>query len=500
MQPDLEQIHDGNFRITVLGLGHIGLPTALGFAELGWEVVGADNDQNKVAEIVQGRCPFFEPGLKELLNKHAGNSKLTFTADVDAAVRAGTIVFLCVGTPQAANGEADLSAIEALARTIARNLVGYKLIVEKSTVPAITGQWVRKVLHRHALHALCAWDLDPLNGVTKVSHTRVLKSADAPVFDIASNPEFLQEGRAVRDFFQPDRIVCGVMSNVARQLFERLYREMKCPIIFTDVTTAELIKHSANAFLATKISFINMLSDVCDAVGADVAQVATGIGLDSRIGGCFLSAGIGFGGYCLPKDLRAFIRLAEEYNVDCGLLRETENVNQARVARLVRKIREALWIIEGKTIAVLGLAFKPNTDDIREAPSLRVISALEALGARFRIYDPKGMAQAKALFASQPEKYILCSDAYDAAAQADVIVVLTEWEEFRHLDLARLRKLMHTPVIVDGRNLFNPADVHAANFEYLAMGRAVSSPVAPVGPIPSKQLEIANLVSAAGND
>lgn len=503
MSTFFDQITSSKFRITVLGLGHIGLPTALGFAEMGWEVVGADTDANKVCMIKQGKCPFFEPGLQELLLKHLDNPNLTFTVDVDAAVRAGTVIFLCVGTPQRNDGEADLTAIEALARTIAHNLEGYKLIVEKSTVPAITGHWIKKVLQRRAKHASCAWDMDAVGSEGGLSQISAFEFKARPVFDIASNPEFLQEGKAVENFFAPDRIVCGVMSNAARQILKQLYRNMKCPILFTDITTAELIKHSANAFLATKISFINMLSDVCEAVGADVTQVAVGIGLDSRIGPKFLNAGLGFGGYCLPKDLRAFIHLAEEYKVNCGLLRETERVNQDRVTRLIRKIREALWIVDNKTIAVLGLSFKPDTDDLREAPSLRVIEALQALGARLRIYDPQGLAQFQTMVGAEPGVLTLCRDAYDAADQADAIVVLTEWDEFRHLDLERLREQMHTAIMIDGRNIYDPADLERAGFEYQGMGRHTS----PGAPLPDSvpKLSLSQMVpemlpSATGDD
>jgi len=344
-------------RIAVLGLGHVGLPTALGFVQLGWEVIGADDDASKIAMIRSGKAPFFEPGLDNLLAGGLASGQLTLSQSVDEAVRAATILFVCVGTPQRDTGEADLSQVEAIARTIARNLNGYKLIVEKSTVPAITAQWIKKTI------------------------TRFAKLADGPgktqaEFDVASNPEFLQEGKAVDNILRPDRVVVGVESERARNLLERLYRPLDCPILFTNASTAELTKHAANAFLSTKISFINMMADVCEAVGADVTQVALGMGLDPRIGREFLNAGIGFGGYCFPKDLRAFIYLAREHGLDCGLLKEVENINLHRVEVFLKKVQRAVWVLQGKRMGVLGLAFKGGTDDIRESPALRIVRAL----------------------------------------------------------------------------------------------------------------------------
>src|SRR5271166_6629227 len=307
-------------RLAVLGLGHVGLPTTLGFAEMGWEVIGADDDASKVAMIRSGRMPFYEPGLEDLLARVLAGGRLTLSHSVEEAVRAATILFVCVGTPQKDSGEADLSQVEALTRVIARNSNGYKLIVEKSTVPAITAQWIKKTLNRLAKQA----------AAPGMQHAE---------FDVASNPEFLQEGKALENIFRPDRVVVGVESERARALLERLYRPLDCPLLFTNVSTAELTKHAANAFLSTKISYINMVADICAAVGADVSQVARGIGLDPRIGTEFLNAGIGFGGYCFPKDLRAFMHLGREHGVDCGLLSEVENINQRRVEVFLKKLR-----------------------------------------------------------------------------------------------------------------------------------------------------------------
>jgi UDPglucose 6-dehydrogenase len=439
-------------RLAVLGLGHVGLPTALGFAEMGWEVIGADDDASKVTTIQRGQTPFYEPGLEQLLARGLSGGRLTLTQSVEEAVRAATILFVCVNTPQKDTGEADLSQVEAIARTIAWNLNGYKLIVEKSTVPAITAQWIKKTVARFARRA---------NG-------REGPHAD---FDVASNPEFLQEGKALENIFHPDRVVVGVESERARTLLERVYEPLGCPILFTNVSTAEVIKHAANAFLSTKISFINMVADVCEAVGADVAQVALGMGFDPRIGRDFLSAGIGFGGHCFPKDLRAFMHLAREHGVDSGLLKEVENINLRRVQVFLKKLRSAVWVLQGKRIGVLGLAFKGGTDDIRESPALRIIKALLEEGARLRVHDPRAMEASRREILPQAGRLEYCFSAYEAAREANALLILTPWEEYRELDFVRLRELMEVPVIVDGRNLLDPDVVRASGFEYTGMGR-----------------------------
>jgi UDPglucose 6-dehydrogenase len=294
-------------------------------------------------------------------------------------------------------------------------------------------------------------------------------------FDVASNPEFLREGKALEDFFHPDRIVCGVESDRARDILNGLYRALRCPLMITDISTAELIKHAANAFLSNKISFINMVADLCEKVGADVTAVARGIGLDSRIGPQFLDAGIGYGGYCFPKDLRAFIYLAEEHGVDFSLLREVERINQRRVEVFLGKVRQALWVLRGKTIGILGLAFKPGTDDIREAVSLKIMRALLDEGSLLRIYDPQAMPNTQQTFPAAPAQIIYCNSAYEAAHGAQALLLLTEWEEFRQLDLTRVRDLMEVPVLVDGRNLYDPAAARQAGFEYISIGRGMAS-------------------------
>ena len=456
-------------KITVLGLGHVGLPTALGLAELGWNIVSADSDPAKVAMIQRGHCPFFEPGLQEMLVKHLEQGTLQPTSDIEFAIRSSEILFLCVGTPQLDNGQADLSQVETLTRTIAHNLNGYKLIVEKSTVPAITAQWMKRTILRYASAGQSHLD-----------------------FDVASNPEFLREGKAVEDFFHPDRIVCGVETERAKHILQGIYQPLNCPIVMTDLTTSELIKHTANAFLCTKISFINMVADLCETLGADITSLTEGIGLDHRIGREFLGAGIGFGGYCFPKDLKAFIHLAEEHGADFSLLKQVERVNQRRIEMIVKKGRRALWVIQGKRIAVLGLAFKAGTDDIREAPSLKIIEQLLNEGAMLRLYDPCAMANARKTLPDN-ENLAYCASAYEAAKGADALLILTEWDEFRALDLSRLRSMMAVPTVVDGRNLFDPRIMKKEGFEYYSVGRRdatnLAVPSKVLSDLPSMELE-----------
>lgn len=454
----------GQAKIAVLGLGHVGLPTALGLAELGWEVAGADDDSGKVARLRAGESPFYEPGIPELLSKHLKSRKFNPMEDVAAAIRSASVLFVCVGTPQRESGEADLSQVEAVARTIACNLNGYKLIVEKSTVPVITAQWIKKTIQRYAKSG----DAMPVRGGTPGAQE---VGAQPPAFEVASNPEFLQEGKALHNFFHPDRVVCGVESDKAREILEEIYRPLKSPILITDLNTAELIKHSANAFLTTKVSFINMVAELCEATGADITKVAQGIGLDPRIGPDFLRAGIGFGGYCLPKDLRAFIYLAEQHRVDFSLLKEVERINRRRIDVFLNKVRQAVWVLSGKTVAILGLAFKPGTDDIREAPSLKIIEALRKEGAILQLHDPQAMPNMQGVVPQAAGRITYCPSAYAAARGAHVLLLLTEWDELRELDWLRVRALMEVPVLVDGRNLYDPDPVRKAGFEYFSIGR-----------------------------
>lgn len=439
-------------RVGVLGLGHVGLPTALGFAELGYEVVGTDSDREKMGRIASGECPFYEPGLQELLEKGLANGRFLPLEEVGEAIRAADILFICVGTPQRPDGSADLSQVEAVVRTVAENLNGYKLLVEKSTVPVQTAQWIKRTVLRYA--------------------------KGRQEFDVASNPEFLREGSALHDFFHPDRIVVGVESPRAEEWMRELYRPFQAPLIVTDLNTAELIKHAANSFLALKISFINLIADLCEATGADVTKVAQGIGLDPRIGPRFLQAGIGYGGYCFPKDLRAFIHIAEEHGVNFALLKEVERINEARVERFLRKVRQALWVLQGKTLAVWGLAFKPNTDDVREAPSLRIVARLLEEGAHLRLYDPKAMLQFRRVFSETPPALTYCSSPEEAVQGAHALLLLTEWEEFQRADWFALRAQMALPIVVDGRNCLDPTLLQGAGFEYYGIGRPSVQPEA----------------------
>jgi UDPglucose 6-dehydrogenase len=455
-------------RIGVLGLGHVGLTTALGLSEVGWSVVGTDSAGEKVEALSCGRAPFFEPGLESLLARHLDSGRFQATVDLAEAIRAADVLFVCVGTPQSENGAADLWQVDEVTRTIARHLNGYKLVVEKSTSPVRTAERIKQTLHRYR------------NG----GHHDV---------EVAANPEFLQEGTALHDILHPDRIVIGVDSDRARGLLESIYRPVlerlpgpgecgQCDrrervtlsrdrLIVTDPSTAEIIKHTANAMLATKISFINMIGDLCEATGADVRQVAYAIGQDPRIGPHFLQAGIGYGGYCLPKDLRAFIRVGEEHGIDVDLLRAVEQVNDHRVERLFQKCRQALWVVRGKSVAVLGLAFKPLTDDVREAPGLKIAQRLVSEGAKVRLHDPRAVQNARMVLPEVEEKFQYCGSVYDALSGAHAAILVTEWDEYRALDLQRARVLMEVPVLIDGRNLYDPATLRAAGFEYYGVGR-----------------------------
>ena len=452
-----------DLKIGVLGMGHVGLPTALGLAELGWEVRGADDDRAKVSMLQAGKATFYEPGLQDLLTKHLASGKFQVTADVSAAIRWASVLFVCVGTPQRENGEADVSQVEAVACQIARNLNGYKLVVEKSTVPVMTAQRIKRTVELYARQ-----------GVREEGDGERIpqgKSTAAIGFEVASNPEFLQEGKALQNFFAPDRIVCGVESQRAQEILQAIYEPLGRSLLITDLYTAEIIKHAANAFLATKISFINMVSDLCEAVGADIGQVARGVGLDPRIGPEFLRAGIGFGGYCLPKDLRAFLHLAQEHGVDFSLLKEVERINERRVELFLKKVRKALWVLGGKTLGVLGLAFKPSTDDIREAPSIEIITRLLQEGASLRLHDPRAMPNMQQFYPEETGKVVYCSTAYEAAQGAHALLLLTEWEEFLKLDWKRVWRQMEVPVLLDGRNLLDPRQMQECGFEYYSIGR-----------------------------
>jgi UDPglucose 6-dehydrogenase len=448
-------------RIAVVGSGYVGLVTGACFADLGHEVLLVDNDEQKLTALQNGEVPIHEQFLPELLERHRGE-RIKFSGDLQAATRTSEVVFIAVGTPATESGDADLSYVESVAREISGGIDGYKVVVEKSTVPVYTSQWIRTIIMR--------------NG------------ADPSHFDIASNPEFLREGTAVTDFLYPDRIVVGVESEQAAEVMRQLYGPLtsgwyygrgdaiprretaKTPprLIITSTKSAELIKHASNAFLAMKISFINAVASICESVGANVQQVCDGIGTDSRIGPRFLNPGIGYGGSCFPKDLMAFRAVAKESGYDFRLLEEVIRINEEQRHRFLRKVRSVLWTFRGKRVAVLGLAFKGGTDDIRESPAMLLVQELVREGCRVCAYDPAAMENAKEVLKSGVD---FASDAYEAATGADALLILTEWEEFATLDLERLRDLVKYPIVLDGRNLYDPAKMLAHGFSYYSVGR-----------------------------
>lgn len=430
-----------DMKIAMIGTGYVGLTSGACLAKIGHKVVCVDSDVDKIDLLKRGEMPIYEPGLKEIVADAIRENRLSFVTDIKRAVLESEVCFIAVGTPPLENGEPDLTYVERVVRDIAASMDGYRLIVEKSTVPVQTGKWIKKTVERY-------------------------NRANIP-FDVASNPEFLREGSAVLDFLHPDRIVIGVETTRARDILTEIYRPINAPIIVTDIESAELIKHASNAFLAMKISFANALAVICEASGADVRLVVDGMGMDKRIGRAFLDAGVGYGGFCFPKDLRAFIRIAEELGYDFQLLKEVEKINQETKQRFVRKIRKALWNLKGKNIGILGLAFKPNTDDMRFAPSIDIINALIAEGARIRAYDPQAMKNARKILPDID----YCNNALEVAVDADLLAVITEWEEFKNLDLKEIKEKMRLPIICDGRNIFDPDAVRKQGFTYIGMGR-----------------------------
>jgi UDPglucose 6-dehydrogenase len=447
-------------KLAVIGCGYVGLVSGSCLAESGHDVVATDNDAGRIATLQAGKIPIYEPNLDKVLDSVVREGRLRFTSDSEEAVRNADVIFICVGTPPTESGDADLSAIDNVARLIAKQSRTPKLVIEKSTVPAQTGEQLKRALH-------------------------VYGTNPGAKFRVASNPEFLREGTAVADFFHPDRIVIGVEEQESEQELRELYRPIlegrfRCPVhqpncppaatpdfVVTTIASAELIKHASNSFLGLKISYANVLADLCEKLGGNVEEVTRAVGLDLRIGGQFLKAGLGFGGFCLPKDIQAFIKLADRAGVDFGLLKETERVNKQRVGQLLDKVKKALWVMKGKQIGVLGIAFKPNTDDIRLAPAIEVIRRLLAEGAVVRASDPEAMERARAVF---PD-LIYNADPYEVARGADALLVLTEWEQFRRLDWKRVRSEMARPLVIDARNMLRPAEMKALGFEYMSFGR-----------------------------
>lgn len=452
--------------ICVIGSGYVGLVAAVCFAEIGHQVTCVDNDESKVRTLRDGGVPIYEHHLPDLLAKHLGCG-VNFTTDLGAAVEGSEAIFIAVGTPQGDTGAADLSYVEAVVSQIARSISGYKVIVEKSTVPVYTNEWVRRVLHRHGV--------DPAR------------------FDVVSNPEFLREGTAIVDFLHPDRIVVGAGTERAAQLLQRIYAPLTdgsyyslpnalpgacsaahpAKLMVTSAQSAEIIKHASNAFLALKISFINAVANLAESVDADIEDIATGIGLDSRIGPKFLRAGLGYGGSCFPKDVAAFHWVAQQQGLDFQLIEEVRRINDAQRDVFFNKVRAALWNLRGKKLAALGLAFKCDTDDIRESPALDVIGRLLEAGATVTAYDPAAMERAKAVLPPSGKMHYAAS-LFEATEDADAVLILTDWKEFAEMDLAQLNRSLRFPIVIDGRNLYKPEHMANHGFTYVSIGRPAS--------------------------
>jgi UDPglucose 6-dehydrogenase len=428
-------------KLALIGTGYVGLVTGACFAEVGHHVLCVDNDAAKVKLLRSGGIPIYEPGLDELVQKNVAAGRLAFTDSTAEGVQKSDVIFIAVPTPPQTDGSVDLSFIERVARDIAAAMTSYKVVVDKSTVPVRTGEKVSETIKRY-----CPGKVD---------------------FDVVSNPEFLREGFAVGDLMKPDRVVIGVRSQRPVAAMQEIYAPFNAPIVVTDINSAELIKHASNSFLALKISYINAIAAICEATGANVQEVAAGMGLDERIGRRFLNAGIGFGGSCFPKDLSAFIKIAEQNGYDFRLLREVQRINADQMERFVKKITDTLWVLKDKTIGVLGLAFKQNTDDVRMSPAIDLCQHLQKEGATLRVHDPKAMDKARAVLTNVT--YI--ADMNAVADGCDALVVATEWDEFKKLDLERARKALTHPILFDGRNLFDRAEMERLGWIYKSVGR-----------------------------
>ena len=431
-----------------MGSGYVGLVSGTCFADLGNDVVCLDIDKSKVNALSKAIIPIYEPGLKELAERNLKQGRLKFTADADKAIEQAEIIFICVGTPPKSNGEADMSYVYKAAEDIGRHIDDYKIIITKSTVPVGTAEKINRIIRGE------------------------LKKRKKEIeFDVVSNPEFLREGAAVKDFQNPDRIIIGASSEKAKEILSKLYRPIARatkPIMFTTEKNAELIKYASNAMLATRISFMNELSHLCEEIGADIKAVAKGMGLDTRIGPRFLQAGCGYGGSCFPKDVKAIAQILEQYGFTSNLLRTVDYINERQKKSLVPKLKRFISKLEGKTIAIWGLSFKPRTDDIREAPSLTVIDQLLKEYAKIRVYDPEAIENAKKHF---KKGVIFAKNAYDALKEADALIILTEWDEFREPDFEKIKQLMKQPIIIDGRNIYDPAEMEKLGFKYKSVGR-----------------------------
>jgi len=434
--------------VSIIGSGYVGLVTGACFAEVGHNVTCVDNDARKIETLRAGKVPIYEPGLEELIHRNVSAQRLRFTGSVKEGVENSQVVFIAVPTPPQHDGSVDLSFIEKVAREIAGVLTDYRVIVDKSTVPVKTGEKVAESIKRYNRHRA--------------------------KFDVVSNPEFLREGCAVSDLMQPDRIVIGAQSEHAVDVMKKVYEPFMAPILVTDINSAELIKHAANSFLALKISYINAVSAICEASGADVEKVADGIGMDRRIGRHFLNAGIGYGGSCFPKDIAAFITISDQLGVPFALLKEVQRINVAQKDRFLKAIRDTLWVLREKQIAVWGLTFKPDTDDVRSSVAIDLVADMLREGAHVSVYDPKGMERACELGAIKGARF--CQSPLEATIDAEALVIATEWAEFTNVDLMAVKEKMRTPIIFDGRNLFDPATMAKVGFHYHSIGRPPVKP------------------------
>lgn len=435
-------ISSKHHRLAFIGAGYVGLVSGTCLAEIGHRVILVDNNKDKISKLKQGTIPIYEPGLEEHVKKNTSAGRLSFTTSLPSAVKESDVIFIAVNTPPLPNGKADLSHVAAAAREIAETADSYKIVVDKSTVPVQTGERVAETIKRYNKR-----NID---------------------FDIVSNPEFLREGTAIADFLEPDRIVVGVENKRAEKIMREIYKPIRAPFIVTDIKSAELIKHASNSFLAAKISFTNALARICELAGANIDQVSFGMGLDKRIGPQFLKAGIGYGGSCFPKDVAAFITIASELGYDFGLLKEIQHINNEARRQFLQKIEQALWVTKGKTVALWGLAFKPNTDDMRNAPSSTVVEQLHKDGATIQAYDPAALHTAKAVLGNKVKNK---KNKYDALKGADALVILTDWDEFKQPDWNRVRALLRTPIIIDGRNMYDPKEMEKLGFVYHSVGR-----------------------------
>jgi UDPglucose 6-dehydrogenase len=434
--------------LSIIGSGYVGLVTGACFADVGHNVICVDNDARKIDSLQAGKIPIYEPGLEEVIHRNVSARRLRFSGSIQEAVDNSQIIFIAVPTPQQASGDVDLSFIEKVAREIASVLTDYRVIVDKSTVPVKTGEKVAESIKRYNRHGA--------------------------KFDVVSNPEFLREGCAIGDLMHPDRIVIGAQSERAIDLMKKVYEPFMAPILVTDINSAELIKHAANSFLALKISYINAVSAICEASGADVEKVADGIGMDRRIGRNFLNAGIGYGGSCFPKDIAAFITISEQLGVPFNLLKEVQRINGLQKERFLKTIRETLWVLREKKVAIWGLTFKPDTDDIRSSVAIDLVADMLREGAHVTAYDPKGMEKAREVKAIAEIKF--ASSALEAVEGAEALVIATEWSDFANVDLAIVKAKMTTPIIFDGRNMFNPETMRQLGFRYHSIGRAKVAP------------------------